>query len=131
HEGFHDVRVELDASVLADLAKGLLGGEGLGAVGPRRGHRLERVGDVEDPRPERDVLALEAVGIARAVEPLVVVADDRDLRAELLYLAGDARPDLGVAVHLDALVAAEAGLLEQDGVAHPDLAHVVEEAAPL
>ena len=50
-----------------------VGGPG-GPVDAGREHRVERVGDVDDPRAERDLLALEAVRIAGAVEALVVVA---------------------------------------------------------
>src|SRR5262249_54446695 len=66
-------RAELGAGVRPQLGErgGRLEG---GAVGARRQHRAERVGDVDDARAERDLLALKAVRIAGAVEPLVVVA---------------------------------------------------------
>ena len=78
----HD-RVELDAGELAQLAERLLGGQRRHPVGPGGGHRLERVGDVEDPGELRDLVADQPVRVARAVVPLVVVADDRQLRREL------------------------------------------------
>ena len=52
-----------------------LGRRPRGAVDPRRQHRVERVGDVDDAGAERDVLAPQAVRVAGAVEALVVVAD--------------------------------------------------------
>jgi hypothetical protein len=45
------------------------------AVWPLGGHRVERVGGQNDPRLQRDVLALEAVGITPAVQALVVMTD--------------------------------------------------------
>ena len=72
--------IELDAAVLAQLAERLLLAERRHAVRPGGGHRLERVGDVQDPRQARDVVAHQSVRVARAVEPLVVMADDRQLR---------------------------------------------------
>ena len=44
----------------------------------RRQHRDGRLGDVDDARAERDLLAAQAVRIAEAVEALVVVPDRRD-----------------------------------------------------
>ena len=79
----------------------------------------------------RDLFAQEPVGVARAVVPLVVVTDDRQLGGK----AGDLGDDLGaqdrVRVHHLALIAGQPVLLEQDVVGHADLAHVVEQAAPL
>ena len=72
---------ELGARGLAQLVQ--RGVEGAGrTVDAGREHRVEGVGDVDDPRAERDVLAREAVGIAGAVEALVVMADRRDGVAE-------------------------------------------------
>ena len=47
-----------------------------GAVRAVGGERVERVGDREHARGERDLLAAQPVGIAGAVPALVVVADD-------------------------------------------------------
>ena len=48
HERVDDHRIELDAGELAQLAEGLLCGQRRHPVGAGGGHRLERVGDVED-----------------------------------------------------------------------------------
>jgi hypothetical protein len=48
-----------------------------GPIRPWRDDRVEGVGDSEDPRPDRDLIAREAVGISGAVETLVVMANDR------------------------------------------------------
>ena len=81
-EGVHDVRIELDAAELAQLGQRLLGRERGHAVRPGGGHRLEGVGHVQDAGQLRDLVADEAIRVARAVEPLVVVADDRQLRGQ-------------------------------------------------
>ncbi len=44
------------------------------ALRTRREHGLDRVGDREDARLEQDVLAAQPARIARAVEPLMVLA---------------------------------------------------------
>ena len=41
------------------------------------GDRVEGVRDGDDARAERDLAALQAVGVAAPVDPLVMVADDR------------------------------------------------------
>ena len=76
------LRVELDAGELAQLPERLLGRQRRHPVGPGGGHRLERVRHVQDPRQQRDLVADQAVRVARAVVPLVVVADDRQLARE-------------------------------------------------
>ena len=81
HERVDDLGIELDAGELAQLAERLLGGERRHPVRALGGHRLERVRDVEDPGQERDLVADQPVRVARAVVPLVVVADDRQLAA--------------------------------------------------
>ena len=53
-----------------------------GAVGAGARHRVERVGDVDDAREQRDLVALEAVRIAEPVRLLVVQLDDRQVRLE-------------------------------------------------
>ena len=49
-------------------------------VRPVRRHRVERVGQHEDARADRDLVRREALRVALAVEPLVVRHDD-DRRA--------------------------------------------------
>jgi hypothetical protein len=86
---------------------------------------------VEDPGELRDLVADQAIRIARAVVPLVVVADDRQLRRELRDRRDDLRPEHRMGVHRDPLVAGQPVRLQQDVVRHADLADVVEQAAPL
>ena len=90
-------------------------------------HGVPRVGDRDDRRLERDVLAAQAIGIAEAVPALVVVADGGNGVLE----RGDPRHDLGPAVHVlphdRRLGAVERARLREDRVGHPDLPDVVEE----
>ena len=109
----------------------LLGGQRRHPVRPGGGHRLEGVGDVEDARELRDLVADEPVRVAGAVVPLVVVADDRQLRRQLRDRRDDLRAQHRVGVHDHPLVAGEPLRLQQDVVRHADLADVVEQAAPL
>ena len=130
-ERVDDLGIELDPGELAELAERLLVGQRLHAVRARGRHRLERVGDVEDAGQLRDLLAQEPVGIARAVVPLVVVANDRQLRGQPLDRGDDLRAQDRVRVHHLALFAGQAVRLQQDVVRDADLADVVEQAAPL
>ena len=71
-----DVRVELAPGLRAqDVYR--LAVRARSAVRPRGGDRVECVGDGDDASAERDLLAAQSVGVAAAVEALVVVADYR------------------------------------------------------
>ena len=78
-----------------------------GAVGAVGGQRVERVGHREDARRERDVLARQAVRVARAVPALVVVADDELGVAEEVDVAQDLPADDRGAAHQRALLVGE------------------------
>ena len=56
-------------------------GQPRGAVGACAGHRVERIGDVDDARGQRNRVAFEPVWIAVAVRTFVVQLDDRDVPA--------------------------------------------------
>ena len=99
--------------------------------GRELGHRLVCIRDGHDPGAERDVERLEPVRVAGAVDPLVVGADERRLLRSWLAGATISAPMRRVLVHEHPLLAVERPLLEQDVVADPDLADVVEQARPL
>ena len=82
---------------------------------------------MDDPGAERDLLPGQPVGIPRAVEALVVVADRRHRVAEEPEPVDDARALLGVALHQRPLLGRERGGLQQDRVGDRELADVVEE----
>ena len=129
-EGGDHARVELRPGAAVDLlARGREGGgRPVRAVG---GQRVERVGDREHARGERDRVAREAVRVARAVPALVVVADDELALAEEVDVAQDLRADHGVAAHQRVLLLGQRAGLEQDRVGHGDLADVVQQEAEL
>ena len=85
-------RVELAARVLVQFPHDAVEGHGL-AVGPVTRHGLDGVAHQDQARGERDLVALQVIGVTpvRAVEPLVVVAHARhDVAQEL-----DGLEDLG------------------------------------
>src|SRR3989442_12225266 len=79
-EGLDHGGVELPPGLAVDLRPRLLPAAGC-AIGAVARHRIQRVGDGEDPRSERDLLGREPVRIAVAVPALVVRADDAQARA--------------------------------------------------
>jgi hypothetical protein len=83
--------------VAAQLVERELLARGL-AVRPVGGHRLERIGDEDDPGLEWDRVAGQAVGIAAAVEALVVVADPCRLERDVRRL-DDVAPQQRMALH--------------------------------
>ena len=73
-EGLHDLRIELASRRAQDLVDRALPAERR-AIGPVACHCIECVGEGEDPRSERNGVRFEAVGIAAAVSPFVVMPD--------------------------------------------------------
>ena len=69
-----DRGVELRARAALELSSAASGERG--RVRARARHRVERVGDGDDPRAERDVRPGQRVGVARAVPALVAVAHE-------------------------------------------------------
>ena len=86
---------------------------------------------MEDPRKLRDLVTHQPIGVTRPVVPLVVVPDDRELGGEPSHRRDDLGTLRGMGIHEDPLVTRQSLGLEEDRVRHADLAHVVEEAAPL
>ena len=129
-ERVDDDGIELDARELAQFGQCLLVGQRGHPVGSGGRHRFEGISDVEDPGEPRDLVTDEPVGIAGAVVPLVVVADDRQFRAELRDRSDDLGAQDRMRVHDHPLVAVEAVLLEKDGIRDTDLADIVEQPAP-
>ena len=70
-----NVRVICGSSSPLDLGEGLVDPESR-TVRPVRGHRLDHVGHRHDSRLEQDRLAFQALGIAAAVHPLVMLQGD-------------------------------------------------------
>ncbi|HEY0782783.1 MAG TPA: hypothetical protein VGE98_10030, partial [Thermoanaerobaculia bacterium] len=119
-----DARAELGAGSAQDLGRRRLGLQPL-AVRAARRHRVERVGDRDDARLERDVAVGQAVRIAAAVQPLVMAA-----HAGQHARVGERRDDLRavdrVPLHRLGLRRIELRRLAEDAVGDDDLADVVE-----
>ena len=81
HERLDDGGVELGAGARAQLGDRLGGGDGTG-VGALGDHRVERVAHEDDPRAQRDLLAVQAVGVAATVVALVAGAHELRHRAQ-------------------------------------------------
>ena len=101
-------------------------------VGTGRGHHVERVGDGDDAAGERDLLAGEAVRVARAVEPFVVlargatpVAEPR-AQADQPLVAGAGMPS-----DLLPLLGRQLALLVEDLRGNFELADVVQQRGPV
>jgi hypothetical protein len=89
--------------------------------------RLVGIGDREDPAVPRDGGAREPARIARAVEPLAVLHDDRAERRQRGRLLQDALGDVRLHPHALPLARAERTRLVQDGVRDPQPAKPVEQ----
>ena len=128
-EEVEQLGVELRAAPVLHHLPSLVDREG-GPVDAVGGERVEDVCDGGDAALDRDRVAGEAVGVAGAVDPLVV--GERHQRGEVEQLdvgAGeDAVAHLGVRLHHEALVRGEPAGLEQDPVGDADLADVVHRA---
>src|SRR5437660_1506649 len=71
----YDRGIEGDAGVAAEVGQYALVGPGA-AVRAVRGKGGRDVGDVHDPEQRRQPVSLQAVGVAAAVQPLVMPADE-------------------------------------------------------
>lgn len=91
------------------------------------GQRIENVAHGDDACAERDRLAGEPVGVARAVPALVVRQRDLAPHGEdrVGGLGEDLRAHERVTLHLRALLVRERARLEEDRIGHAELAHVV------
>src|SRR5437870_7471351 len=100
-----------------------------GTVGAVRQERLETVGHGDDPNLERDLLRAQAIRVAFAVEPLVVVTHDRQKALEALEPRQDLLSQDWVALERDALFSAELPLFGQQRRREAGVADVLEERA--
>jgi hypothetical protein len=96
------------------------------AVGALGGHRVEGVDGEDDPRLERDVVGREHVGIAAAVDALVVVADHARLGVHA-EASQQVLPCRGVVLDLLVLLGGERSGLSKNGRRDRQLAHVVHQ----
>ena len=100
-------------------------------IGTRGGEGVIDVGDLQNARQQRNPFAAEAVGIAGAIPPLVMAADDGQHRRQGLHGPANFLAADGVHAHDLPLVGTEHAVLEEDGVGDADLADVVQIAAAI
>ena len=94
------------------------------AIGSVGRHRLEGVGDEDDPRLERDLGAGEPAGVTAAV-PVLVVMEDPGVDWGHVVRVEQVEADLRVLVDELLLGRVERARLVQHGVGDSDLAEVV------
>ena len=98
-----------------------------GAVGAEGGQGVEAIGDGDDAGQQRDALAAQAVGVAAAVEALVVVADGGQDVAVADDRRQDALADHGMLADHSQISSADSAVgLVQDPLGQADLADVVQ-----
>jgi hypothetical protein len=77
HKGdkrLRQLRIKLRAAAALDFRQGVLLGAGV-PVGAVVRHHVKRIHNRQDARRQRDLLALQAVGVTRAVPAFVMVED--------------------------------------------------------
>jgi hypothetical protein len=117
--------IELRAGVRAQFRERILR-RPPGAVGAVAAHRVEGIGAEDDPGDDRDVLAGQAVGVARSVVALVARPHHAGDRGDLRHRGEDGLALEGMAAHDRPLPLVERAGLVDDLGRHGDLADVVE-----
>jgi hypothetical protein len=125
-ERFYARRVELNSGVGVELRQGLAD-RNRRAIGPVGRHRLEGVGDKDDARLQRDLVAAESMRIAASVDVLMVVEHPPGFFLELRGL-DDRMTDVNVSAHRSGLFSGERPGLAKNPVGDADFADVVEQA---
>lgn len=121
----HNLRVELGPRVRVQFSNRRILGDPL-PIGAVRGHGIEGVAHREDPGTDVDLLPADPVRIPPAVQPFVVLQEDGEVGPVDREVAEDPGPDLHVGLHRLHLSRGEGSWLQQDVVAHGDLADVVD-----
>ena len=98
------------------------------AVRPVEAHGRVRVGDGDNAADQRDLIALQAAGVAGAVVALVVAGDGLEHLFELRNLADQHFADRDVPLHDRVLLGVERCGLLQDLIGHGEFANVVQQA---
>ncbi len=123
----HEAAVELRAGDAAQLVLSF-GGAQRDLVGVGRRQHVVDLADGEDPRRHRDVVAGQAVGVAVAVDPLVVGEDGVGDLAEPLDAQQEPRAVGGMALDQPPLGGVQLAAPEQDVVGQRLLADVMQQA---
>jgi len=105
-EVFHYHGVEFAARAHAQLFDSLI--EGLGpAIGPVGNHRIESIRHIENPRPDRDLVPFESVGVALPVRAFMMVPYYVHRFLQQLDMRDDLRAGEGVLSHTCRLLGSE------------------------
>ena len=127
HHRAGDLGIPLRAASLIEDRDCFAVGEGA-PVRAIADHRVERIGDRDNTRLERDVLTAQPMRIAAAIETLVVGDDDRGILGQGRNSGQDLGARLGVALHDFPLRCGQRALFEEDRVRDADLADIVQNA---
>ena len=84
------------------------------------------VGQGDDAGPQWNLFAAQAIGIARAVEALVMMFDGLAHHAAMRDGANNRRTYVGVHLHLEKFIFAQRTWLVEDALGNKNLAHVVD-----
>ena len=90
------------------------------------GQRVKRIGHRNHPRQQRNLISLEAVRIAAAIESLVMKLNARKHFRQLSYRAQNVGALGGVSLHDFKFFRGKRARLFENAVFDADLAHVVE-----
>ncbi len=126
-EGGDHAGVELGAGAAGEFLEGGADGPGA-AVGAGGGHRVEGVGDGDDPCALGDLGPRQPVRVAAAVEPFVVVEDGGAGLLQEADAAGHLVSVLGVQFDGPALRRGQRPVLAEDPGGDADLPDVVQDA---
>src|SRR5579872_2695477 len=127
-EGVKDFRVPPTfGHFFAHGSQRLDGGECL-LVWPFRSQRVVDIHNLKHAGGDRYRIFAKAVGISRAVVPLVMMTDDGEYRTERLQRRADALTDNRMLPDYPPFLRREAPRLQQDGIWNGDLSDVVHNA---
>ena len=129
-ERLDDDRIELCPRYASQLDDGKIVRQA-DPVRTLRRHGLVGVAHRDDLRRERDLVTLETIRVAGAIETLVVREHDRADPLQVRDLTQEVRADHRVRAHLGPLLVAERRGLAEDVLRDADLSDVVEERAEL
>jgi len=117
-------RLELRAAPALHFGEDLIYRQSL-PIGAIAGHGVERIGNGDDARGERNCGAGQAIRIALTVPALVVVKHGIATGSEVGEAADQPSADLGVRTHLLPLFLFHGGFFEERRRANADLANIV------
>ena len=126
-EGSDDRRIELRLNRLRETQSGDPTRHGV-TIGPGGRHRVIRVGNGDDPSEERNFIALELIWIAKSVDSLVMMPDDRRDLGVIVDVRQDPFANHRVLLHLPPLLQRQRARLLKKSRSQSNLSDVVHEA---